>query len=421
MSQKELSRTQVVQQASQGRLRYRRAAEQLGVTVRQIKRLVKAYRQGQARALVSKKRGRPSNHQLDPDVKAEALALLHTRYPDFPPTLAHEQLTERHHLVLSDETVRHLMIQEGLWAPKKAKRPMIHQLRTRRSRFGELVQVDGSPFDWFEGRSAPCTLLVYIDDATGRFMELWFVEAESTWSYFEATEHYLLAYGKPLAFYTDKLGVFKVNQPRLREGAGLTQFGRALTELEIELICANTPQAKGRVEKANQTLQGRLPKALRLAGLSTPAEANRWLPNFREDLNRRFAIPAANPEDAHRPLRPQDDLGRILTLQEMRTLSKNLTLQYCNRVYQIQTDRPSYALRQARVLVREERTGTIRIEYRGKPLAYTVLQEQSSQASVVSSKELNPAVTKRAQSRAKRKAHIPPPDHPWRSFVIHAK
>ncbi len=419
MSQKELSRLQIIQLASAHKLPYRVAAERLGLkSARQVKRLVKAYRTEGPAGLVSQQRGRPSHHQLDPIVKQQALDLLQTRYSTFRPTHAFEKLTENHHLSLSAETVRHLMIEAGLHRPRRAQRRVLHPLRERRPRFGELVQIDGSPFDWFEGRAPPCTLLVYIDDATGRFLELWLTEAESTFSYLEASEHYLLRYGRPLAFYTDKLGVFRVNQPR-QQAEGVTQFGRALQELDIELICANSPQAKGRVEKANQTLQGRLPQELRLRGLSSLAEANVFLETYREELNRRFAVEPADPENAHRPLRPQDDLARILTLRTERVLSKNLTLQYDNVLYQIQTTRPSYALRQAKVTVCQDRHGRITILHRGRPLSFTVFQPAPRQGTVVSRKEVNSAVTKPTRRSRRSPAHVPPPDHPWRRFSIH--
>jgi transposase len=171
MSDQEIGRVQVIQQVVKKQLKQRQAAEQLHLSVRQVKRLKRAYQRDGAKGLVSKKRGRRSNHQLEMQTQAHAAELVRERYPDFGPTLAHEKLTEDHHLALSVETVRHLMIQEGLWQPKRAKQPVIHPLRERRARFGELVQLDGSPFAWFEGRAPACTLLVYIDDATGRLME----------------------------------------------------------------------------------------------------------------------------------------------------------------------------------------------------------------------------------------------------------
>ena len=203
-----------MRQLEAGQIKQRHAAAQLDLSLRQIKRLLKTYRRVGDSGLVSKHRGRASNHQLDPQTQQRALELLQTRYADFGPTLAHEKLTELHHLQLGRETVRALMIQVHLWHPRRARKPVIHPLRARRPRLGELVQLDGSPYAWFEDRAPACTLLVYIDDATGQLLHLHFTAAESTFSYFEATEQYLHQHGKPLAFYTDKLGVFRINQPK---------------------------------------------------------------------------------------------------------------------------------------------------------------------------------------------------------------
>ena len=391
---------------------------QLGISVRQVKRLKHRVNQEGTRGLASKQRGRPGHHQLPLDVKTQARDLLRTRYPDFGPTLAHEKLVEMHHLDLSREVVRQLLIQEGLWKPHPAHKPVIHPLRQRRPRRGELVQIDGSPFDWFEGRAPECTLLVYIDDATGQLLELFFAEAETTHSYFQATERYLLQHGRPVTFYSDKFGVFRINHPHDLAGDGTTQFARALYELDIDLICANTPQAKGRVERANQTLQDRLVKELRLQNLSAMPAANAYLPEFRADFNQRFAVVPRDPLDAHRPLRPRDDLNRILALRELRTLSKNLTLNYNTVVYQIQTARPTYALRHAQVEVRERWDGNLAILYKGKPLAYTVYREPPRQAELIPSKMLNAELNARGAAKKKRKGHVPPADHPWRKFQI---
>ncbi len=328
MMEEELFRKQILDQLIQEHIKQGQAAEQLGISVRQVKRLKRAYKRDGAKALISKKRGRASHHQLQTPLKQQVVQLLRQRYADFGPTLAHEKLTETHHLDLSVETVRQLMIQEKLWKPHRAKRPVIHQLRERRARRGELVQIDGSPFDWFEGRAPVCTLLVCMDDATGQLMELLFTAAETTFSYFEVMESYLRQHGKPLALYSDKLSVFRVNLPNDLSGSGTTQFSRAMYQLDIEVICANMPQAKGRVERANQTLQDRLPKEMRLRGITTMSQGNVYLPEFIQDFNRHFARVARDSHDVHRPLRPQDDLARILTVQETRVLSKNLTLNY---------------------------------------------------------------------------------------------
>jgi transposase len=420
MTPEEIHRTQVLEQLVQKHIQQGQAAKQLGITVRHVKRLKRVYQREGAKALLSKKRGHARHHQLDAHVKQQALGLLQKRYPDFGPTLAHEKLTEEHALALSVETVRSLMLQAGLWKSHRAKQPVLHPLRERRARLGELVQIDGLPYDWFEGRAPACTLLVGIDDATGRLMELWFAPAETTFSYFDLTEHYLLRHGKPLAFYSDKLSVFRVNLPQTLSVTSITQFTRAMYQLDIEVICANSPQAKGRVERANQTLQDRLVKEMRLRGISSMAQGNAYVPEFITAFNARFARVAREPKDAHRPLRPQDDLARILTAQELRVLSKNLTLSYNTVIYQIQTARPTYALRKAQVVVRENRQGEIAIEYKGKSLEFTIAHQQARQAEVVSSKQLTLKLDglATAQAAQKSKPYVPPPDHPWRRFRL---
>ena len=411
MSNRELTRLEVMQRLKDKRLIQKEAGRMLGLSVRQIKRLYSAYRRQGARGLVSQKRGKPSNHQLGAETVQKAIDLIYERYRDFGPTLAHEKLTEVHGLKLSDESVRRLMIAEGLWKPKRAKQPSTHPMRERRACFGELVQIDGSDHDWFEGRGDKCTLLVYIDDATGQLMELWFVPEETTFAYFEASRHYFERYGKPVAFYSDKHGIFRVNQPRpLGTTTGLTQFGRAMHELDIQIICANTPQAKGRIERANQTLQDRLVKELRLRAISDLHSANAFLNEFREDYNRRFGVAPRSHHDAHRPLLKTDNLDLILSKLETRCLSKNLTLQYNRVIYQIQSNRPDYALRKAQVTLCENAKGDVTILYNNQPLAYTIYQKSPPQADVVDFKTLDHLP----------RLPIPPaPNHPWRHYGSH--
>ena len=351
MSAKELNRLEVMQQLVEKRMSQREAGPLLQLSTRQIKRLLRAFREEGAAGLVSKHRGRPGNNRLPEAVKRKALNLLKTKYKGFGPTLAHEKLVEREKLKLSDESVRQLMLAEELWKPRKAKKVETHQLRERRACFGELIQIDGSPHDWFEGRAPACVLLVFIDDATGNLVQLLFVECESFFSYCQAAEGYFKQSGKPVAFYSDRHGIFRVNVPSRGSGEALTQFGRAMQELDIQIICANSPQAKGRVERVIQTLQDRLPKEMRLRGIANLIDGNAYLPEFIQDFNQRFAVEARSSVDAHRPLTAKEDLARILTWQETRTLSKNLTLQFQKTVYQIQTQRPSYALRNAQVTV----------------------------------------------------------------------
>ena len=408
MSPKELSRLEVMQRVSKKQMSQQEAGRMLSLSVRQIKRVLKGYRQKGAAGLVSKHRGRKGNNRLSAEVKKQALNLLKTKYQGFGPTLAHEKLVEKEKLKLSDESVRQLMIAEDLWKPRKAKKVVVHQLRERRACFGELVQIDGSPHDWFEGRAEACVLLVFIDDATGKLLQLRFVESESFFSYCQAAEEYFQRCGKPIAFYSDKNSIFRVNVPSVGSGEALTQFGRAMLELEIEIICANTPQAKGRVERVIQTLQDRLPKEMRLRGSSSMTQGNAYLPEFMLDFNMRFGEEARSSVDAHRPLTAKDDLAHILTWQEPRTLSKNLTLQFYKTVYQIQTQRPSYALRKAQVTVCLNAQEEMTILYNGKSLPYAIYHPQAKQADILPAKLLDRALQK------PRLPTKPAPDHPWR-------
>jgi len=411
MSNREITRLEVMQRLRAKRLTQKEAAQLLALSVRQIKRLFGAYKARGAKGLVSARRGKASHNRLDPQVVQQAIDLIYARYRDFGPTLAHEKLVEEHGLRLSDESVRRLMIAEGLWKPKRAKQPSVHPLRERRACFGELVQIDGSEHAWFEERGPRCTLLVFIDDATGQLMELWFVPDETFFAYAQATRHYLERFGKPLAFYSDRHGIFRVNQPRpLGTTRGLTQFGRAMQELDIQIICADTPQAKGRIERANQTLQDRLVKELRLHGISDMQSANAYLPEFCADFNRRFAVAPRSTHDTHRPLLKSEPLDLILTHQEERTLSKNLTVQFKQAVYQIQSPRPGYALRQAHVTVCENPHGEVVILYKHRPLAYTLYRKPPRQAEVVDAKTL---------TRQLQPPRSPAPNHPWRTYGRH--
>lgn len=411
MSTKEISRLEVMQKLAEKRLSQKEAGVMLHLGARQIKRLLKAYRKKGVAGLISKHRGHKGNNCLKAEVKKKALDLLRSKYKGFGPTLAHEKLVEKEKLKLSDESVRKLMIEEGLWKARKVKKEVVHQLRERRACFGELVQIDGSPHDWFEGRTEACVLLVFIDDATGKLLQLRFVESENFFSYCDAADGYFKQSGKPAAFYSDKHGIFRVNTPSVGQGEALTQFGRAMQDLDIQIICANTPQAKGRVERVNQTLQDRLVKEMRLRGISSVMDGNAYLPEFIEDFNLRFAVEPRSSVNAHRALTVKDDLARILTWQEQRMISKNLTVQFEKVVYQITTERPSYALRNAHVTICVNSQELLTILYKGKPLTYTIYHQQAKQSEVVSAKDLGAALKERIPAK-------PAPDHPWRNYPL---
>ena len=295
MSMRELDRLKTIQRVVDRMLRVGQAAEGLGISRRQLERLVKRYEAGGAAGLVSAKCGRPSNNQLNDGVASRAVALIRQRYPDFGPTLACEKLRELHGMSLSKETVRRLMIEAGLWKPRRQRAAQIHQPRNRRACVGELIQIDGSDHAWFEGRAEACTLLVYIS-MTRRAGSCNCTSCRRSRPSRTSRRPVptLERHGKPVAFYSDKASVFRSTQESKESGRGVThvtQFGRVLYELNIDSWCANSSQAKGRVERANLTLQDRLVKELRLRGICSREAANAYAPRFVADFNKRFEKP----------------------------------------------------------------------------------------------------------------------------------
>lgn len=328
MSERELNRIEVLNQVTRGAMTVVTAAAVLGLSRRQVHRLLKDFQTDGPAATRHKARGRASNNRIDPAVREFAVTLVRENYIDFGPTFAAEKLEEDHELKVSRETLRKWMQDAGLWLSRKQRRTF-HQPRLRRECYGELIQIDGSDHRWFEDRGPPCTLLVFIDDATSTLMHLEFVTSESTFSYFGALTRYLEAHGRPVAFYSDKHTVFRVAQQGAKSGHGMTQFGRALNELNIEILCANSSQAKGRVERANRTLQDRLVKELRLAGISDMEAANAFLPAFKDHYNAKFAKAPRRPDDLHRALNVEPDrLADILCFRDERYVGNQLTFSY---------------------------------------------------------------------------------------------
>jgi transposase len=392
MSDAELRRLEVLRDVDRDGLPVRTAAQLLGRSERQVWRLLKAFRAEGAPGLISKKRGRPSNRKTSDTIRSAVLWIVRQSYADFGPTLAAEKLAGEHGFSFSSETLRKWMIADGLWLDRKQRRKRVYQPRHRRDCLGELVQIDGCEHWWFEDRGPQCTLLVFIDDATSRLMQLQFVESESTFSYFHATRAYLEAWGKPVAFYSDKHGVFRVNHPGALGGDGMTQFGRALDALNIDIICANSSQAKGRVERAHKTLQDRLVKELRLAGVRTLAEGNALLPAFMADYNARFAKPPANSKDLHRSLRAGDDLEDAFAWKEERTLSQALTLQYDKVLFILEPSDQASAAIGKRVTVVDYPDGRLSIRHQGVELAYRTFDkiQQVDQGAIADNKRLGP-------------------------------
>jgi len=391
MSYEELDRVSVIERVIEKRLTPLEAARMLGLTSRQVRRLRRSYERDGPIGLASKHRGRPSNRRLSSELEREALAIVRSQYDDFGPTFAHEKLTELHGMQVSVETLRHWMIDDGLWIPRARRESRIQQPRHRRPCRGELIQIDGSDHEWFEDRANRCTLLVFVDDATSELMELQFCESESAFSYFAALRSYLHQHGKPVALYSDKASVFRNNSKEPKGGTGVTQFSRALSSLNIDIICANTPAAKGRVERAHLTLQDRLVKELRLREIKDLDSANAYAPEFITDYNARFARVARSEHDAHRPVQACDDLDRIFTLQETRVVSKSLTLSYKRVLYVLDPSDMARAARRQRVRIEEQQDGSLRFWHGANALHATAFPKdyRVQQAEVVENKRLS--------------------------------
>jgi hypothetical protein len=406
MSKQEFTRLDILLRVQSGRLRVVDACTLVGLGRRQLFRLLRGLKQDGAPSRLSKRRGKRSNHRLPDEARSLALSLVRDRYADFGPTFAAEKLAALHGCQVSRETLRGWMIADGLWTDRRHRLASPHQPRRRRDCLGELVQIDGSEHAWFEARGEACTLLAFIDDATSRLMKMRFVASESAFDYFRTLRGYLEAHGKPVALYSDKHGIFRVNAKDAVSGDGITQFGRVLSELNIDIICANSPQAKGRIERAFGTLQNRLVKELRLADISTIEAANVWLPGFMADHNARFGREPANPKDLHRPLTAADNLDEVLAWREIRTVTKNLTVQYDQELLLLDPTSLARGLARQKVEVVNYPDGRFAVQFEGTSLSFRVFDKiQTVQpGTIVENKRLGAAL---AMVKAQQAAYAP--------------
>lgn len=409
MSERELNRVEVLSQVVQGRMSAVTAADVLALSRRQVHRLLKRFGADGAAAIRHQARGRASNNRIDPSIREAAMSLVRDRYADFGPTLAAEKLAECHGLTVSRETLRKWMQDAGLWLSRKQRRTF-HQPRLRRECLGELIQIDGSDHRWFEDRGPACTLLVFIDDATSTLMHLEFVSSESTFSYFGALERYLTLHGRPVAFYSDKHTVFRVPKQDARTGYGMTQFGRALNELNIEILCANSSQAKGRVERANRTLQDRLVKELRLAGISDMETANAFLPGFMARHNAQFAKVPRRADNLHRPLNVEPDrLRDILCYRDERYVSSQLAFSYDRLRIILAENEITRDLPGKYVDSYEFADGRLEFRWKGISLPYSVFDKDQrvTHAAITENKHLSAVLEyiKAEQDKAPPKVH----------------
>jgi transposase len=373
MTQAERDRLVALKKAKKKLITQKQAAEEIGVSERQVRRLLRKLREKGDRAVMHELRGRASNRKLPKEVGQRAMAILSDpKYRGFGPTLAAEYLEKKHEIAVSKETLRGWMAAAGLWHTRSRRVEEVHQWRPRRSRSGELVQWDTSTHEWLEGRGETLYLIVMIDDATSR---LWarFVRHDSSEENRRLLQSYLEKYGRPLAFYTDKAGMFQVavKSKRQEQREGLdrqamppTQIERALRELGIVWIAAHSPQAKGRVERQFQTAQDRLVKGMRVAGVRTLEEANAYLDKeYLPWWNQTLTVPAAHAEDAHRPLGSEHNLEASLSHVEQRQVTNDYTIRWRAKFYQIDRRDVRPGMRKAMVRVEQRLDGSLAVRF----------------------------------------------------------
>lgn len=407
MSQEELKRAHVIRQRLEGHLIQREAAFQLDLSVRQVRRLEERMRDQGERSLIHGLRGKPSLRRIPEQIRQKVLRIYEKDYYDFGPTLASEKLWERNGIGVSDETLRHWLIGAELWKVKKRKR--YRCWRERKARFGEMVQMDGSHHAWFEERRGICTLMGYIDDATGT-KRGWFYEYEGTHPAMDSLKRYIQRYGIPLSVYLDRHSTYKAwgkptIEEQLRGELNLSQFERACKELSIRVIHAHSAPAKGRVERSFRTDQDRLVKDLRLEEMKTLEEGNRFLNSYWPKHNQRFSVPARERIDMHRPVPKGMNLDSILCVKTPRVVRNDFTILHEGKLYQILDPKVGKI-----VMVEEHSNGRKYLSSQGRRIAFKIIQ-----------RPLLPKVQQPKKLRRYSEVFIPSAHHPWRRLALAPK
>jgi transposase len=416
MTEREKERYNTILHLIQGEIVASMASKQLNLSVRQVQRVKKAVQKDGIQGIIHKNRGKPSNRRLDENVKNQVLRLIKKHYADFGPTLTSEKLLERHDVALSISCVRNLMTDAGRWKPKRRKAAREYRSwRPRKEQCGEMEQFDGSYHKWFEDRAPECCLLASIDDATGKPTRLEFSTNESVQSVFTFWDGYIQAWGKPVSIYLDKYSTYKINHPSAVDNSELlTQFQRAMRELDIRVISAHSPQAKGRIERLFDTLQDRLVKELRLRNISTPEAANIFLrEEYIPAFNKKFSVVPAKAGNLHRPLSTTltQQLPAILAVQSVRVVNNDFTIQFKNTWLQLNETQPTTVYKKDRVIIEQRLDGSVCIRLKGKYLYYTVLPQRPMKAHRIESVPL-------AALTIQKPTWKPPATHPWRQRIL---
>jgi len=414
MTEKESMRYDLIQSLIDGKINGTDASKQIGVTVRHIKRMKASVIKNKMKGIIHASRGQTGNRSLDVETVENAKQYLKEKYYDFGPLFASEKLEENHDIKINKESVRQIMIAENLWKPKPRKQPKNrHVWRARKDNYGEMQQFDGSYDVWF-GTDESC-LLLSVDDATGKITHAKFDYNESTVAVFKFWQEYFTLNGLPLSVYLDKFSTYKVNHKNAVDNKDLiTQFQRATNQVGVKLITAHSPQAKGRVERMNKTLQDRLVKELRLAGITDIENANKFLEKYIPKFNAKFAVVPNRKKDLHKKLKKniEEKLPQIFSIQKDRKILNDYTIMFETQYFQLDETQPTTVYKKDTVIIEEHVNGEIKINLKGHYLNYKVLPERPK-------KEINvklPALTRQKQSSYK-----PPIDHPWRKQFLFNK
>lgn len=415
MSAKEINRVNILQQVQGKQLTQIAAAKILRISDRQLRRLIIRYRNNGAAGITHGSRGSPSNHQLPDSLKEKAINLVKTKYLDFGPTFASEKLAELNNVIIGHETLRLLMIEAGIWQPKK-RRTVHRTRRERRPCYGEMEQFDGCRHDWFEGRLAGgawATLLASRDDADNT-VRAKFVAYEGTAPVMEYWRDYFKLYGKPQSIYLDRHSTYKVNsKTAIDDDSMLSQFERAMKQLNVNIIHANSPQAKGRIENLFGTFQDRLPKELRLANISDIETANEFLQNtFLPNYNKRFCVTPSSTANVHSPLLASEkrNLDAIFSIQSERYIGQDFTIRFHSQWLQLNKIQPTLVLPRQKVVIEERLDSSTRINLNGKYLNYIALDSRP----IITTTKLPIALT--SNPKTDNTHQKPAYNHPWRNY-----
>lgn len=418
LTQREQAKLEIINNVLSQKITNGQAATMLGITSRQIQRIKKKVRGEGSVAVVHQLKGKQSNHHIDDAIKEKALEVIQEKYADFKPTFATEKLEENHDIIVSYQTTRRWMTKEGLWKPRRQKKPAYRSWRPRKEYYGELQQFDGSYHMWFENRfidadgsSIEVCLLASIDDAAGKITKAVFAKNEGVHAVFAFWKEYCEGLGKPISIYLDKFSTYKINHKAAVDNNELiTQFERAMRTLSVELITAHSPEAKGRVERLFQTLQDRLVKEMRLGGITTPEEGNRFLENvFLPKFNNKFSVIPAKEGDIHRVLlkEEKEQIQHIFSIRETRRVNLDFTIQFKNNWYQLTEIQPTTVRPFQVVFMETWLDHTIHIILKDHELTYLLLPEKPKkqrikQPIILTTHTLN---------------YKPPPGHPWRQYT----